>query len=1574
VPVGVTGELYIGGVGLARGYWRRADLTAERFIPDPFTSRAGERLYRTGDLARWRQPLQFGDGQIEYVGRSDDQIKLRGFRIELGEIEAVLAQHEAVQQAVVVIQGTEREKKLIAYVVPAAGAQLSLAALRSYVQEKLPEYMVPAAIVELAAIPLSAHGKVNRKALPQWEFTAAEVKYQPPRTPTEELLAGIWSEVLGMERIGIHDNFFELGGHSLSAMQVTSRLRSALQVELPFSAIFQAPAVHSLAAQIESVRRNRTGQALPPLLPGNTSESYPLSFAQQRLWFMDRLHPESTFYNISGAVRLLGELELAALEQALSTVAERHQVFRTRFALNNEEPVQVVEKDARLALEHEDLRPLTPEEREHHFRKKIAAAYRKPFNLNRAPLARAILLRLGEKEHVLFVSMHHIVCDGWSINLLIRELTELYAAFNQGRPSSLPALPVQYVDYARWQHEYLKGPVLERHLSYWRSQLSNAPALNLPTDRPRPALESFSGAYCGFVVPLELTAGLKNLARSQSSTLFMVLLAAWETLLYRYSGQADLTLGMPVANRSLPETEGLIGFFVNTLVLRSNLEGTPAFTQVLQQAKEITLEAYDHQDLPFEKLVAHLRPERSLSQTPLFRVMFNWVNMPPASLKFSGITWEPVPQEHLTANFDLTLTAGEHEGSLRAGFEYSTDLYDEPTIAQMAKHFLMILGAITKNPESPIATMPLLTDQERKQLLLQWNQTGVDFGQMVCVHQLIELQSRQTPDAIAIIADDALITYAELDQRASQIAHWLQSRGVRVETRVGVCQGRSAKMLVVLLGILKAGGAYVPLDPSYPLARLRYMVEDSGLKLLLTETSLRDHLSSLPAVCVYLDSLTEALDHPRTLVPVAITPANAAYIIYTSGSTGMSKGVVGLHSSVVNQVLWMKAAFNLSSSDRVIHKASASFDASIAEIFAPLAAGSQVIVAGPEAHRDIDSLIRTIKDREVTFIDLPPTLLRALLEHPEIKQCTSLRHVVSGGEALAADLQAQATTLLSAQIYNTYGPTETTVQSTFWVCSAEPHTRSVPIGRPIANTRVYVLDSNGEPTPVGVDGELCIGGAGLARGYLNRPALTADKFVPDLFSPMAGDRLYKTGDRVRWRRDGALEFLGRIDDQVKVRGFRIEPGEIESTMLAHPQVREVAVVVQDGSGNGKNIVAFVALEKNAQTQVQELRQYAKNLLPFYMRPNHYLLMEQLPLNANGKIDRNSLSQMQLPDETRKDIVPQTATEKILCRIWADVLKQEEVGVEDDFFALGGHSLLAVNLVSQIARLLRCDVALDKIFEHSTPRQMARWISDKNGGHERSALVCMNKGLDQWPPLFLTYPVGGNVLCYSDLARFINRDKPFYALQAPPDEGPQPRTLEGIAASCLRSIQQRHRGGNYHLGGWSFGGMLAFEMAHQATAAGDPPAALYLIDPPLLEDLPDEPPDEEMAGLFLLTLIADFSGGKSINLEELKKNFDPKNNSLEVYLHKAVELGLLPAGTDPLLHNQSFKIFKRNIRAAHLYRPRKYSGKTLLVLHEMGHSETWTRLLPENTSIIRVPGNHFTMLRGSNAAAMAKLLE
>lgn len=1568
VPVGVTGELYIGGQALARGYWSRPDLTAENFIPDPFSSRPGERLYRTGDLVRWRP-----DGQMQYVGRSDEQIKLRGFRIELGEIEAVLAQHQSVQQAVVAVQGAGQEKKLVACVVPVAGIGLSQTALRNYVREKLPEYMVPSAFVEMLKLPLTAHGKVDRKALPKWDFEREKSEYKPPCTTTEELLAGIWSEVLGVEPLGTHDNFFDLGGHSLSAMQVTSRLRSVFQMDLPFSAIFGTPTIEGLAIQIERSRRETTGHVLPPLISRDDSGPYPLSFAQQRLWFMDQLHPESTFYNISGAVRLSGELNIPALEQALTALARRHQVLRTRFELRDGGPTQIVEPDATVSLQYEDLQSFRPEERAGRLAARIEEESQKPFLLSQAPLARVVLLQTGEGQGVLFVSTHHIISDGWSVGVLIRELSELYAALSEDRPPSLESLPVQYKDYARWQREYLQGAILERHLNYWRAKLSDAPPVELPTDKPRPAKESFRGTYYPFLVPAELSAGLRNLARSQQSTLFMVLLASWQALLYRYTGQTDLPLGLPVANRGLPETEGLIGFFVNTLVLRLKLDGDQSFPQVLQQTKKTTLEAYDHQDLPFEKLVADLRPERSLSQTPFFRLMFNWVNTPSATLKLSGITWEPIPQEHKTANFDLTLSVSAENGPLPAGFEYSTDLYEEATIAQMANHLLVILHSVVENPASSIATMPLLTGREQEQMLTGWNQTAVAFGQPVCVHELIELQAQTTPNAIAIVSDEEVVTYAELERRANQIAGWLWSRGIKAEVPVGVCLPRSARMLVVLLGILKAGGAYVPLDPSYPPARLKYMVEDSGLHLLFADTSLRDQLSSLPAECIYLDLLNDALANCDTTPARKVSPANAAYTIYTSGSTGRSKGVIATHSSVANQLLWMKSAFSLNSSDRVIHKASVSFDASVAEIFAPLAAGAQVIVAGPEAHHDINSLVRLILEHKVTFIDLSPTLLHALLEHPEIEHCHSLRCIVSGGEVLTVDVASQTMKFLRARLFNTYGPTETTVQSTFWTCPQRLRNRSVPIGKPIANTRVYALDSNDEPVPIGVEGELYIAGAGVARGYLNRPALTAEKFIPDRFSPEPGKRLYRTGDRVRWRRDGALEFLGRTDHQAKVRGFRIETGEIESTLLAHPKVREAAVVVSEDVA-GKHILAFIVPNRDFAPTTQELRQHVKGLLPFYMRPSTYTFMQQLPLNVNGKVDRKSLALTPIPG-VHKDELPRTATEKALSRIWADVLKQETVGVEDDFFALGGHSFLAVHLMAEIARYSGRNLGLDRIFEYSTPREMARLLDQQGTDAARAALVCMNKGSDDLAPLYVTYPVGGNILCYLDLSRSLSRRKAFYAIQALAGEELQRTTIEEIAASSLRLIKKRDRHGRYELGGWSFGGMVAFEMAQQATAAGDPPAALYLLDPPILEDIPfEDHPDDELAGLFVLTLIADFTGGKSIPLEEIKSKFDLKNSSVETLIQKTVELGLLPSSTEPAAHLESFEIFKRNLRAGRRYRPREYSGKTLLVLRENGRSQIWPTLLPAGTKVVRMPGNHFTLMRGSNAARLAQLIE
>jgi amino acid adenylation domain-containing protein len=1169
VPVGVPGELHIGDRGLAQGYFKQPELTAERFISDPFSGRPGARLFRTGDLARY-----LADGLIELLGRTDDQVKIRGFRVEPGEIEAVLSQHPAVRQAVVVARGDRPESKhLVAYLRADGASAPSSQELRAFVRAKLPDYMVPLGFVVLDALPLSPNGKVDRQALPDAKLTRpeSEAGFVAPRTPTEERVAEVWANVLGIERVGVQDNFFDLGGHSLLGTQIISRLTQAFQVDLPLRRLFETPTVAGLAESIDVACRSDR-RPLPPLQRAPRDGPLPLSFAQQRLWFLDRFEPGSPFYNIPAAARLIGELDVAALERSLVEIIRRHEILRTTFREVDGQPGQVIAPELPVALRVLDLSNLPAAEREAEPLRLARTEARWPFDLARGPLLRVTLMKLAPQEHVILLVMHHIVSDGWSMGVFYRELTALYQGFATGRPAPLPAVPVQYADYAVWQRDRLRGETLEKQLAYWKERLAGAPAaLELPTDRPRPPVQTVRGATEPLLISKDLLSRVKALCQGTGSTPFMVLLAAFQAVLFRYSGQEDLCVGTPIAGRTRPELEGLIGFFVNTLVLRADLSGNPTFLELLARVRETALGAYAHQDLPFEMLVEALQPQRDLSRTPLFQVMFSLQNTPLPSVDLPGLRFSPIEADSGTAKFDLSLFLTETEQGLVGTLEYNTDLFEVATVRRLLGHFQHLIHAAVTDPAQRLSELPLLSRAERLQILGEWNATEIKSPEAQTVHRLFELQTEQTPEAAALVFEGEVLTYRELNAKANRLAHFLRDLGVGPEMPVGICVERSADMVVALLAVLKAGGAYVPLDPAYPAERLAYMLTDAGAYLVLTQASLVARLSGQKAAPVCLDTDAEAIAQKTEENPSPTTGAeHLAYVIYTSGSTGRPKGVEITHGSVVNFLTYMRRRPGLNERDTLLAVTTFSFDIAALEIFLPLSVGARVELVRREVAQDGARLAEKLAVSGATVMQATPATWRLLLEagwsgSPDLK-------ILCGGEPLAPEL-AQQLLARGSSVWNLYGPTETTIWSTLH--QVDGRLGPVPIGRPIANTQVYVVDGQGQAVPVGVQGELLIGGAGRALGYRGQPELTAEKFIPDPFSGRPGARLYRTGDRARWLPSGELECLGRVDHQVKIRGFRVEPGEIETLLGQHTAVRQAAVVAREDTPGDKRLVAYV---------------------------------------------------------------------------------------------------------------------------------------------------------------------------------------------------------------------------------------------------------------------------------------------------------------------------------------------------------------------------------------------------------------
>ncbi|APR77524.1 Malonyl CoA-acyl carrier protein transacylase [Minicystis rosea] len=1293
VPVGVVGELHVGGAGVARGYLRRPELTAARFLEDPY--RGEGRLYKTGDLGR-----RLGNGDIEYLGRIDHQVKIRGFRIELGEIESALSEHKSVREVVVLsLDDGAGDKRLSAYVV-FSGAPVSAGELRAFLKERLPEYMVPSAYLALPSLPLTSNGKIDRRALPAPESLGLEERaYVAARGPVEEAIASVFAEVLRVPRVGAHDGFFELGGHSLSATRVVARLRAVLGVELPLRAIFEAPAPAELAARV-AVELGAESDAAPPIVRVPRGGPMPASFGQERLWVLHRIEPDDLSYVVPFTLRFTGSVDVDALERSVRELCRRHEVLRTTFADEDGRPVQVIHhEDTDIRLSTNDLRGLPIEGRAEALRAALAEEGSRPFDLARGPVLRARLFVLGDEDHVLALTVHHIAVDAWSQGVITREIEALHAAFREGRPSPLAELSVQYADYAAWQRRCFSGEVEARQLAYWRAELGDAArVIELPTDKPRPAIASHRGARFAFTLPVPLSRAVSELSRREGATLFMTLLAAFAALLQRYTGQEDVVIGTPVANRSRAETEGLVGFFLSTLLIRARPKARGSFRELLRDVRERCLGAYAHQDAPFERLVQELDPERDLSRSPLFQVLFTFHAAPSVEARGGGLSVRAGMAETTAAKVDLALAMGETEsGALAGGIEYATDLFVEATVARVALHLTTLLAGVIAAPDARLCDIDILPPEERRLLVEGWNDTRAAYARAACVHELVTAQAERTPDVVAVsIEGRDGITYGELVRRARKLARHLRGRGVAPGALVGIAVERSPAMVIGLLGILLAGATYVPMDPSYPRDRLRLVATDAGLAAMVTEEAFAEALPAPAGGVVRLDADAARIEEESEApFDAGVSPESLAYVIYTSGSTGTPKGVAVPHRAVVNFLASMAREPGLVVSDRLLAVTSLSFDIAGLELWLPLVTGAYVEIARRETAADGAALAARIEAGDITVIQATPTTFRLLVEAGW--RGDGKIDVLVGGEAVPRDLADQLIDR-AGSVWNMYGPTETTI----WSCVARlAKGTPVLVGRPIANTQVYVLDDEGGLLPIGVPGELYIGGDGVACGYLHRAALTEERFVPDPFSSREGARLYRTGDRARWRAEGSIEILGRLDFQVKIRGHRIELGEVEAAIGACPAVREAVVVARE-DGGGKRLVAYV-VPHEAMPTAAELGSFVRERLPEYMVPAAFVRMGRLPLTPNGKIDRRALPAPDDGDRAESGAVyaaPETEVERTLARIWAALLRVPRVGRHDNFFALGGDSILGIQVVTRAgAEGIR--IAPRLIFQHPT---------------------------------------------------------------------------------------------------------------------------------------------------------------------------------------------------------------------------------------------------------------------------------
>ena len=1300
VPVGIAGEIFLGGDGLSRGYLNRPDLTKEKFIDHPF-AKPGAKIYRTGDIGRW-----LPDGNIEYLGRTDDQVKIRGFRIELGEIENVLLQCPLVKDAAVLAKsGMEGTKRLVGYIVPQGDYRKQ--EIQHFLQNKLPDYMVPALFVEMEHLPLNHNGKVDRKALPDPDMSDIITNlFEAPRTHVEKVLASIWQRLLDLDEVGIHDNFFELGGDSLLAIRVVSATRKELEVEMPVSNLFEYQTIALLAAQIET----QTGAVvLPTIKAADRPAHIPLSFSQERLWFIDKL--EGTLqYHIPAVMRLKGELNRDALEHAIASVINRHEVLHTVFLQQDGDAYQFVKEIAQWHLPVIDGSALDKPA----VQKLVQQLISTPFDLSNDNMLRAHLVMLNKEENILVVTLHHIASDGWSRSILVKEVAEFYAAYNENRKPVLTPLPVQYADFAIWQRKYLQGEILDNKTAYWQNKLQGVEPLQMPLDFPRPPVQTIHGASVGFSFEKDIVAALQNLSQQEGSTLFMTLLAALKVLLYRYTSQQDICVGTGTAGRQQEEVEGLIGFFVNTLALRTEVDPAGNFTSLLKQVRKNTLEAYERQEVPFEKVVDAVIKTRDRSRNPLFQVMFVLQNTPEVpKLELGKLQLSREISEHTTAQFDLSFSITEYAHGLDGSVEYNTDLYKKETIEKLLGHFRRLVISIISDPKKNIGELSMMSAAESVQVLEDFNANDTSYPAGKTIMNLFEEQVAADPAATALVFEDEKLTYGQLNDRANQLAHFLRDKGVAEGSMVAISIERSINMMVGILAILKAGGAYVPIDASYPVERIQFMLEDTAARVVLTSNAI---ISKIPASAnieiINLDeSVTIIISKPTVDVANNNNAAAMAYVIYTSGSTGKPKGVMVNQQNVVSLVKGVDYV-GLNKSVVLLSTGSPSFDATTLEYWGMLLNGGQLVLCGEDILLDSKLLKAEIDKRGVNKMWFTSSWFNQLVE-THIAVFETLDTVLVGGEKLSEyHIQKFRQTYPQVEIINGYGPTENTTFSLTYKITASNINTAIPVGRPLNNRKAYLLDKNQQPVPVGVAGEIYLGGAGLSAGYLNQPLLTAEKFVKNPFSNDVDLRIYKTGDMGRWLPDGNIEYLGRVDEQVKIRGYRIELGEIETVLQQTNLISQAVVTAWQNADGSKSLAGYIV--PTGQYNKATLIAYLQAKLPAYMIPTLWVEMEQLPLTANGKIDKRALPD---PDATEilsdQYIAPTSEMEKKLVAIWQDILHLERVGIHDNFFELGGHSLLAMRLISAIRKELNMEVAVKELFFQPTVAALGAYLQTQN---------------------------------------------------------------------------------------------------------------------------------------------------------------------------------------------------------------------------------------------------------------------